>query len=294
MNAARVVNVAKRYGSAVALQGLNLEIAAGRVTALLGVNGAGKTTTISLLLGLIEPDEGEVELFGDAPGQIRARQRLGVMLQSAVLPETLRVRELLQMTRTYYPDPAPFDEIARAAGIEDLLQRFYGRLSGGQQRRVQLALALCGNPDLLCLDEPTVGLDTAARAAVWDVIRSRVSQGCAVLLTTHYLEEAEALADRVAVLAGGRVVMTGTVDEVRARSMVGHIRCVTTLAAESISAWDGVDRVERNGARLQIATSVPDRIVQRLFQADALLRELEVRRGGLAEALSRITTEELA
>lgn len=294
MNAARIVDVEKRYGAAVALQGLNLEIAAGRVTALLGVNGAGKTTTIALLLGLMQPDQGKVELFGDSPGQIRARQRLGVMLQSAVLPETLRVGELLRMTRAYYPDPAPFDQIARMAGIDDLLQRFYGRLSGGQQRRVQLALALCGNPDLLCLDEPTVGLDSDARAAVWEVIRSRVGQGCAVLLTTHYLEEAEALADCVAVLARGRVVMTGTVDEVRARSMTGHIRCVTTLSAKAISAWDGVDAAVRDGARLQIQTSVPDRVVQRLFQTDPLLRELEVRRGGLADALSRITTEELA
>ena len=294
MNAARIVDAEKRYGAAVALQGLNLEIAAGRVTALLGANGAGKTTTISLLLGLVSPDHGEVELFGDSPHQIRARQRLGVMLQSAVLPETLRVRELLQMTRAYYPRPASFDAVAKTAGIDDLLQRFYGRLSGGQQRRVQFALALCGNPDLLCLDEPTVGLDADARAAVWQVIRSRVSQGCAVLLTTHYLEEAEALADRVAVLARGRVVMSGTVDEVRARSMAGHIRCVTTLPAESVCAWEGVDSAVRNGARLQIETAIPDSIVQRLFQADPRLRELEVRRGGLAAALSRISTEELS
>jgi len=167
-------------------------------------------------------------------------------------------------------------------------------LSGGQQRRVQLALALCGNPDLLCLDEPTVGLDSDARATMWELIRSRVSQGCAVLLTTHYLEEAEAVADRVAVLAKGRVVMTGTVDEVRARSMAGHIRCVTAISAQSISAWDGVEAAVRNGARVQIETSVPDRSVQRLVQADPLLREWEVRRGGLADALSRITTEELA
>lgn len=293
MNAARIVDVAKHYGTAVALQGLNLEIAAGRVTALLGTNGAGKTTTISLLLGLTAPDRGEVELFGDSPRHIRARQRLGVMLQSAVLPETLRVGELLQMTRAYYPCPAPFEQIARTAGIADLLQRFYGRLSGGQQRRVQFALALCGNPDLLCLDEPTVGLDTEARAAVWDVIRSRVNRGCAVLLTTHYLEEAEALADRVAVLVRGRVVMTGTVDEVRARSVAGHIRCVTALPAESVCTWEGVDAAVRHGARLQIETAVPDSIVQRLFQADPLLGELEVRRGGLADALSRISTEEL-
>jgi ABC-2 type transport system ATP-binding protein len=293
MNAARIVDAAKSYGAAVALQGLNLEIAAGRVTALLGANGAGKTTTISLLLGLVPPDRGQVELFGESPREIRARQRLGVMLQSAVLPETLRVGELLQMTRAYYPHPAPFEQVARTAGIDDLLRRPYGRLSGGQQRRVQFALAVCGDPDLLCLDEPTVGLDAEARAAVWVAIRSRVSQGCAVLLTTHYLEEAEALADRVAVLAHGRTVMTGTVDEVRALSLAARIRCTTGLSTEAIRSWEGVEAAVRNGPRVQVETAAPERIVRRLLQADPLLSELEVRRGGLADALSRISAEEL-
>ncbi len=291
MNAAKVVDATKRYGATVALDGLNLEIAAGRVTALLGSNGAGKTTTISLLLGLTSPDSGRVELFGSSPREVRARQRLGVMLQSAALPDTLRVAELLQLTRVYYPRPAPFDRIVQTAGIGDLLRRFYSRLSGGQQRRVQFALALCGNPDLLCLDEPTVGLDTQARASVWEAIRAKVKEGCAVLLTTHYLEEAEALADTVAVLARGRVVMTGSVDEVRALSSVGRIRCLTELPVESISEWEGVDAVVRGGRRLQIETSVPEKIVQRLFRADPLLSELEVRRAGLAEALSRVSEE---
>jgi ABC-2 type transport system ATP-binding protein len=215
------------------------------------------------------------------------------MLQSAALPETLRVGELLQMTRAYYPHPAPFEQLARTAGVGDLLQRFYGKLSGGQQRRVQFALAVCGNPDLLCLDEPTVGLDAAARAAVWAAVRARVSRGCAVLLTTHYLEEAEALADRVAVLAHGRAVMTGTVDEVRALSRAARIRCITGLSAEAIRTWEGVDTAVRDGPRLQIETAVPESVVRRLVEADALLSELEVRRGGLADVLCRISSEVL-
>jgi ABC-2 type transport system ATP-binding protein len=291
--AARVVDATKRFGSTQALDGLNLEIAAGRVTALLGSNGAGKTTTISMLLGLTSPDSGQVELFGRSPHEVTARQRMGVMLQSAVLPETLRVGELLTLTRAYYPRPAPFDQIAQTAGITDLLHRLYGRLSGGQQRRVQFALSLCGNPDLLCLDEPTVGLDTESRASVWQAIRSRVSDGCAVLLTTHYLEEAEALADRVAVIVRGRVVMTGTVDEVRALSTAGRIRCITTLSTEAVAKWQGVDTVTRAGEYLRLETAVTEKIVQRLFQADPSLSALEVRRGGLAEALSRISAEEL-
>ena len=293
MNAARLVAAAKRFGATQALDGLNLEIDAGRVTALLGSNGAGKTTTISMLLGLTSPDSGRVELFGRSPHEVTARQRLGVMLQSAVLPDTLRVGELLKLTRAYYPHPAPFDQIARTAGITDLLRRFYGRLSGGQQRRVQFALSLCGNPDLLCLDEPTVGLDSDSRASVWQTIRSKVNDGCAVLLTTHYLEEAEALADRVAVIVRGRVVMMGTVDEVRALSAAGRIRCITALSAEGVAKWEGVDSVARTGQSLQLETTVPEKIVQRLFQADPCMSALEVRRGGLAEALSRISAEEL-
>lgn len=287
--AASLFEVGKRYGATVALNGLNLSMERGRVTALLGPNGAGKSTAVALVLGLASPDAGRVELFGASPGEIGARQRMGVMLQSAALQETLRVGELLRLTSSYYPHPAPPAQVAEAAGIADLLNRFYGKLSGGQQRRVQFALAICGDPDLLCLDEPTVGLDTESRASIWDAIRSRVATGCAVLLTTHYLEEAEAIADRVAVLVGGRLVVNGSVDEVRSMTVRQRIRCVTSIDADAVRRWAGVNSVIRRERRLEIETSVPEQIVRRLLDADPAASELEVRRGGLAEALAQIS-----
>jgi ABC-2 type transport system ATP-binding protein len=203
---ARLVAAHKRYGGVVALDGVDLDVRPGELIALLGPNGAGKSTAVGLLLGLAEPDAGEAQLFGESPHALDARRRVGVMLQTAGMPDTLKVRELLAQTRSYYPDPLDAAECAATAGIADILHRRYGKLSGGLQRRVQFALAICGRPKLLFLDEPTVGLDIEARRAMWKTMRTLVASGCAILLTTHYLEEAEALADRVAVLARGRIL----------------------------------------------------------------------------------------
>jgi ABC-2 type transport system ATP-binding protein len=209
----------------------------------LGPNGAGKSTTVGLLLGLAKADEGRVELFGQSPQVLAARRRMGVMLQSAGLIETLRVRELVQLTSSYYSRPRTLTEVADMAGIGGLLGKPYGALSGGQQRRVQFALAICGRPELLFLDEPTTGLDIEARESLWAVVRGLVADGCAVLLTTHYLEEAEALAHRVAVLMRGRIVAEGTVDEIRAMGVRRRIRCVSALEAAEVRAWPGVEAV---------------------------------------------------
>jgi ABC-2 type transport system ATP-binding protein len=258
---------------------------------LLGPNGAGKSTTISLLLGLANPDKGSVELFGESPRLLSARRRIGMMLQSAVLPDTLRVRELLRLTACYYGTPEPLEQVAGLAGIDDLQGRFYGKLSGGQQRRVQFALALCGAPDFLCLDEPTVGLDSQARKALWATIRTKTEAGCAVLLTTHYLEEAEAVADHVAVLSGGRLVKEGTVDEIRSLSERRRIRCITTIPEADIGRWEGVVSVTRQERYLEIETPTPEALVQRLFKTDPTVRDLEVHRAGLVDALSHIAPE---
>jgi ABC-2 type transport system ATP-binding protein len=213
------------------------------------------------------------------------------MLQSTAMPDTLKVGALLEETRSYYPDPLDADECARIAGIADLLGRRYGKLSGGQQRRVQFALAISGRPRLLFLDEPTVGLDVEARQSMWTTIRGLVRDGCAVLLTTHYLEEAEALADRVAVLARGRLVAEGSVGQIRARVSQRRIRCVSALAAETIGAWPDVRSVCRDGERFEIVTDAPESVVRQLLSQDARLTELEVQRAGLAEAFIEITQE---
>jgi ABC-2 type transport system ATP-binding protein len=284
----------KRYGDIVALDGVDLDVRPGELLALLGPNGAGKTTAIALMLGLCSPDAGEVTLFGDAPHSLDAKRRVGVMLQTAGMPDTLKVRELLAQTRSYYPDPLPLETCAATAGIGDLIDRRYGKLSGGQQRRVQFALAICGRPKLLILDEPTVGLDLPARHALWAAIRALVAGGCAVLLTTHYLEEAEALADRVAVLARGRLVAIGTVQQIRSRVAQRRIRCLCELSLDTIAAWPDVRSICRDGDRVEIVTDAAEPVVRRLLDADAALSELEVQRAGLADAFVEITTQEAA
>ncbi len=289
---AKLENVAKRYGKLVALKGLNLTVNAGQVLALLGPNGAGKTTAVSLLLNLIEADSGQVSLFGQSAHELSARQRIGVMLQSADLPETLRVSELIALTQSYYPHPRELNELCAMAGIADLLQRSYGKLSGGQQRRVQFALAICAKVEILFLDEPTVGLDIDAREALWRSLRTLVAQGCAVVLTTHYLEEAEALADRVMVIAQGAVIAEGSVEAIRARVALRRIRCVTSLKIADLRQWPEIDSVVQEGEYLTIQTLHAEAVTRRLLQDDAALQQLEIKRAGLAEAFIELTKGE--
>jgi ABC-2 type transport system ATP-binding protein len=286
--------VHKRYGALAALDGVDLDLHAGQVMALLGPNGAGKTTTIGLLLGLLRADAGQVQLFGQDPQQLDARRSIGVMLQDAALPPTLTVAELLRLSASYYPAPRPLLESASLAGVEELLKRPYGKLSGGQQRRVQFAIALCGRPRLLFLDEPTVGLDLPARQRLWATVRSLVDEGAAVVLTTHYLEEAEHLADRVCVMLRGRIVSDGSVDALRARVANRVIRCHTALDVAAVATWPGVLDARRDGARLQLSSSQVEAVVRRLLDADPLLSALEVQPAGLGEAFTALTDDTAA
>lgn len=283
--------VHKRYGATTALDGVDLVVGTGELLALLGPNGAGKSTAIAAGLGLIEPDAGEVRLFGESPHVLAARRQVGVMLQAASMPDTLKVAELLAQTRSYYADPRPTGDCAQMAGLDGLMDRRYGRLSGGQQRRVQFAMAICGRPRLLFLDEPTVGLDHDARGLLWQTVRGLVAEGCAVVLTTHYLEEAEALADRVAVLARGRIIAAGSVQQIRARVTQRRIRCISALDAAAIGAWPEVRSVCRDGERIEIVTDAAETVVRQLLFEDSGVSELEVQRAGLAEAFVEITRE---
>lgn len=288
---ARLTGVRKRYGPVTALDGLDLTVGEGELLALLGPNGAGKSTAIALMLGLQQPDEGEAALFGLSPLDVRARRGVGVMMQEVTLAAELQVRELVAQISSYYPDPLKVEATLRRAGVEAIARRRYGKLSGGQKRQVQFALAICGRPRLLFLDEPTVGLDLQARETMWSTLRELVAEGVSMVLTTHYLEEAEALADRVVVLAGGRAIADGAVRDMRNLVSSKRVECVTRMPLEEVRAWPEVGEASTDDGRLSLSTTQAEAVVRRLLAADKALSELEVRRAGLSEAFAHITQE---
>jgi ABC-2 type transport system ATP-binding protein len=287
---AELRGVTKRFRGITAVNDVDLRLEAGKVTALLGPNGAGKTTTVRLMLGLTRPTSGTVRLFGEDPTSPAARQRTGVMLQVANVPETLRVREHVHLFCSYYPSPLSVDATLAAAGISHLAGRKYGELSGGQRQRVHFALAICGNPDLLFLDEPTVGLDVESRRAFWQEVRALVSRGRAILLTTHYLEEADALADRVVVMNQGATVADGAPHEMKRLAASRRIRCVTSLSVARLQSMPGVASIRRDGATTELLTNDAERVTRDLLGADASLSGLEVTGAGLEEAFLALTS----
>jgi ABC-2 type transport system ATP-binding protein len=286
---AQLDGVTKRYGSVTALDGVTLGLEAGRVTALLGPNGAGKTTAVKLLLGLTQPTRGRATLFGVDPRSLEARRRTGVMLQVSKVPETLKVREHLDLFRSYYPSPMDAAAALTAAGLTSVADRKYGQLSGGQRQRVLFALAICGNPDLLFLDEPTVGLDVESRRTFWQEVRRLAERGRSILLTTHYLEEADALADRIVVVNHGTIVADGTPQQVKALAASRRVRCQTSLDVERVRAFEGVQSVRHDGAALEILTNDADRLARTLFASDPGLSGLEITGAGLEEAFLTLT-----
>lgn len=288
---AELTGVTKRFGTIIALDNFNLSVRPGELLAILGPNGAGKSTAISMWLGLQQPDIGHVSLFGRSPLFVQTRREIGVMMQEVVLAPELRVREHIDLISSYYPDPLPVGEVMKITRTDSLRDRPYGKLSGGQKRQVQFAIALCGQPKLLFLDEPTVGLDVEAREMMWSTLRRVVDSGSSIVLTTHYLEEAEALADRVAVLAKGRLIASGTVSGMRALVVRTRITCASTLTVEQVREWPGVGTVSRERQRLHITATNAEAVVRRLLLADEDLQELEVRRAGLAEVFTELTQE---
>ncbi len=284
MNIAELRGVTKKYGDIAALRDVDLQIRRGELLALLGPNGAGKTTAVKLLLGLTKPTSGSIDII--------PRDRIGAMLQVAKVPETLRVREHIDLFSSYYPSPMPIKDVIAAAGLAGFENRQFGELSGGQKQRTLFALAICGRPDLLFLDEPTVGLDTGARRVFWDHIRSFVEAGGSVLLTTHYLEEADALADRILVINRGRIIAEGTPGEIKARSAAKKIRCATRLSEAELRLISGVSGVSRNHRGFEILTSAPESVIRDLLTRDASVSGLEISSSSLEEAFLAITKDD--
>jgi ABC-2 type transport system ATP-binding protein len=301
---ASLAGVTKRYANGVlALDELSLQLRQGEIVALLGPNGAGKSTAVKLLMGLSSPTSGDVRIFGADPHNTSSRLRTGVMLQVGRAPEMLKVREHIQIFRGYYPRPMAYAELTAAAGLQGLEERMFGQLSGGQKQRVLFALALAGDPDLIFLDEPTVGLDIEARRGMWAQIRSLAARGKTVLLTTHYLEEADTLAHRIVVINQGKVVCEGTPAEVKSMGAglasgngvaalqrgLKVIRCATTLTAEHLLAMPGVSRVEQVGALTVVTSAQPESALREMLALDQQLHSLEVQSPALEDAFLALT-----
>src|SRR3954470_13401343 len=280
MTAIRVRGLRKRYGGHEAVRGIDFDVPAGEVFGLLGPNGAGKTTTVEILEGYRARDGGEVEVLGEDPARAGSawREKLGVVLQSSSLYANLSPRESLALFAGYYRRPRDVDEVIEIVGLEEKADARARTLSGGQKRRLDLGLALIGDPELIFLDEPTTGFDPAARRQAWETIRNLRSLGKSILLTTHYMEEAHTLADRLAILRDGRIVATGS-------------------PRELLSGATGVEiRYRRDGEELVIATDEPTRVLHELTgQALAEgfeLEDIEVRRRSLEDLYLELTREE--
>jgi ABC-2 type transport system ATP-binding protein len=284
--------VSHRYGAVESLTDIDLAIEAGAITALLGPNGAGKTTFVNLVLGLDRTAGGSLTTLGATPGSDAARAGSGVMLQSAALAPQLTVREHLGLFAGYYPSALPVSEVLELVGLTAQADRRYGLLSGGQQRRVQFALALCGQPKLLVLDEPTVALDAESRRLTWAAIRARADAGAAVLLTTHLLEEAEALADRVVLLAGGRIIADAPPRAIKARVAEQRISCRSSLASDAVTRLPAVIAAAGSDGRFVVRSTHAERTLAAWLSQDPNLNDLEIARASLEEALGRLLQQE--
>jgi ABC-2 type transport system ATP-binding protein len=288
MNAVEFNDVSKKFGKIQALENISLKVAQGEVVALLGPNGAGKTTAISLMLGLRQPSTGTVKVFGADPKEPASRLRVGAMLQESELPGSLKAAEILELFARQYANPLKVASALELAGLSHEASKLAQTLSGGQRKRLCFALAMIGNPDLLFLDEPTAALDVEARRTFWASVDGLVLQGKTIILTTHYLEEADALAKRIVVVAKGRIVADGTPAQIKAHSTGKLVKFQTTsqvVPLENTKDW------QVSGGQVQFMTNIPEAALQELFAKGVQISNLEVIGVGLEEAFIDITRD---
>jgi ABC-2 type transport system ATP-binding protein len=285
-----LAGLTKSFGKVHAVRGVDIDIAPGETVALLGPNGAGKSTTIDMMLGLLPPDSGTVTIFGRSAREAVAAGTVGAMLQSGGLIAFLTVRELVTMMASLYPNPLPVEEALAVTGISEIASQRTGKLSGGQTQRVRSALALVANPELLVLDEPTVAMDVEGRHQFWTFMREIASSGKTVVFATHYLEEADSFADRIILMARGRVVADGPTTEIKATVGLKTIRATLPAAdLAALRALPGVNSVEGRGESVVLTCSDSDRAVRALLSAHPDARDLEISGAGLEEAFLSLT-----
>ncbi len=294
--AVRFESVAKSYGSVRAVDGLTLQLHPGETVALLGPNGAGKSTTLDLLLGLRSADTGTVEVFGKAPREAIAAGRIGAMLQSGGLMEDVTVRELVELGCALHPRRYPVDQVMTQAGLTQIAGRKVNKLSGGQEQRVRFALATAGDSDLIVLDEPTTGMDVTSRQAFWATMREQADEGRTVLFATHYLEEADAIADRVLVLHRGRLLADGTAAEIKAKAGARRISFELEGPVDEtrLAGLPFLNSLEISGRTVRMRSHDADATVHALYGLGLYPRNLEVAGLGLEQAFVALTQAEEA
>ncbi|OPA74090.1 ABC transporter ATP-binding protein [Paenibacillus selenitireducens] len=285
------INLVKQFGDFRAVDQINLQFEQGRISALLGPNGAGKTTTISMMLGMMRPTSGEVRVLGLPSGTKELRQRVGALMQDVRAADGLTVREVLQLFRSYYRNPMSLERLFDISGLHADAKRRASALSGGQRRRLAFAQSLAGNPELIVLDEPTVGMDVEARGRFWETIRALASDGRTVLLTTHYLEEADAVADHIAVIANGCVVAEGAPERLKAQAA---LRTVSFRSANAPKEHEwlqlpGVEKAECYGDRIRLHAHETDQLLFTLMQSNWGVTDIDVQSASLEDAFRSLT-----
>jgi len=280
-------------GPIQAVRGIDVSIARGETVALLGPNGAGKSTTIDMILGLVRPDGGSVSVLGRDPGVAVKEGLVGAMLQTGALIRNLTVRELVSMAAALYPRPLPVDDVIELVGLDEVASQRTQKLSGGETQRVRFAVALVGDPQLLILDEPTVAMDVEGRRAFWQAMRRLASEGRTLMFATHYLDEADANADRAVLLARGVVVADGPTTEIKGKVGTRTIRATLPGVGEAeLGALDGVDSVLRHGEAITLVCSDSDRAIRQLLARHEEIRDIEITGAGLEDAFMRLVGDE--
>ena len=276
-----------------AVRGIDVSVARGETVALLGPNGAGKSTTIDMILGLVRPDGGSVSVLGRTPGDAVKEGLVGAMLQTGALIRNLTVRELVAMAAALYPRPLAVDDVIELVGLDAVAGQRTQKLSGGETQRVRFAVALVGDPQLLILDEPTVAMDVEGRRAFWQAMRRLASEGRTLMFATHYLDEADANADRAVLLARGIVVADGPTTEIKGKVGTRTIRATLPGVDESeLGAVDGVDSVLRHGDAVTLICSDSDRAIRELLARHEQIRDIEITGAGLEDAFLRLVGDE--
>ncbi|WP_456279051.1 ABC transporter ATP-binding protein [Bacillus sp. AK128] len=289
-----VNTVTKVFGDNKVVNDVSFSISKGEVVAILGPNGAGKTTTISMILGLLQPKNGEVRLFGKNPKEKSVRERLGTMLQEVSLMPGVTVKELMKLVQSYYQDPLPFKELLSLTGLTDHdLRTLTEKLSGGQKRRVNFALALAGNPDLIIFDEPTVGMDIQSRKAFWTAVKNLAAEGKTIIFTTHYLQEADEFAERILLFKDGEIIADGTPMDIKGRIATKTVsfKLDSTMNID-FNAQPFVTQVYQKNERIYMQTTDSDLALKWLVTGNFGAEEIEVERGRLEEAFEHLTSSQ--